>query len=71
MKEKEMFELKPKDKVNHKHYGLSTVIKVEPDFGVVIKPDTKQGRSLLKAQSGASKDMPLLEIEYRLLTRVE
>jgi len=51
--------LVPEDKIVHRRYGISTVIKVLPSygeslslFGVVLFPDTVDGQELLAHDCG-------------------
>lgn len=61
MNKKDFSALKAGDKVISKRYGISTVEKRIPDFGVVIQPDTIVGKKQLAADSGAEYGTPLLE----------
>ena len=70
MNSKQVYALKIKDKVNHKHYGRCTVTNVIPDFGVCIVPDYKGGRDLLTLHSQMPQGTPLLETKFRLLSKL-
>jgi hypothetical protein len=63
--------LKPGSKVIHSHYGPSTVQEIMKSegflFGIVIIPDTDDGKALLRLDAGVRRDMPLLEDSPRRL----
>lgn len=67
-----MYSLKAGDKVNHKHYGICNVQEVMEDMGVVVLPDTKEGKEKLSYHSGMpiENDTPLLEHSCRMLSIV-
>ncbi len=51
MRAEEYARLKKGDKVNHNRYGNSTVIKHNV-IGIIITPDTAEGKAVLKKDSG-------------------
>lgn len=74
MKKKEIFELEAGDKINHKHYGVCTVVEVIPEFGPTLRPDTCESQVMLKNQADTVEmfrtmpvGTPLLETSYRLI----
>lgn len=67
MKSKEMFTLHPDSFVMHEHYGLCRIKEVVQDFGVVILPQTENGKRLLSWHSDMSLDTPLMEHSCRML----
>ncbi len=69
MKNEDALKLEPSQKVIHRRYGVCIVKKVmkacgEELFGVIIRPDNKNGRALLLRDSGC--DVPnMLEDQTR------
>jgi hypothetical protein len=74
MRKQELVTLKPGDNVNHRRYGLSSVVEITYSFGgffgMVILPKTKEGKQLL-AQDCGVPDIPLLEDSLRRLSIAE
>ncbi|MCF8247280.1 MAG: hypothetical protein K9J37_19695 [Saprospiraceae bacterium] len=69
MKIKDFNNLRPSDRIEHKHYGHCAVQKFIPDFGPVIQPLTHEGKMKLyhhSAYKGGRYGMPLLENSYRM-----
>lgn len=60
-----MIALKKNDKVKHKRYGESYVIKIIKNFGPIIQPTTKEGLELLETDSGAAPGTPYLCSDYK------
>jgi hypothetical protein len=71
MKEKDIYQLKKGQKINHKYYGICTVDGIIPEFGVKIIPDSKEGRNLLTSQSGMPEGTPLLEDYFNYILNIE
>ncbi len=78
MTKKEVFALKPGEKVEHKHYGVCTIDSLIPDFGPTIIPDTCEGKLLLKQHADTVKmfreypvGTPLLETSFRLFKKYD
>ncbi len=76
MTKKEVFALKPGEKVEHKRYGVCTIDSLIPDFGPNIIPDTCEGKLLLKQDADTVKmfreyriGTPLLETSFRQLKK--
>ena len=72
MKAKDIIKLKKDNKVIHRQLGICTVVRVEKTmfgelFGLIILPDTQDGRDILRCWSGTPDDMPMIETSYRLI----
>jgi len=75
MKTVDALALKAGAKIAHKHYGISTVFEVMHGygkglFGVVLYPDTHEGRELLTRHSGFDGNR-MLETSVRMMKKVD
>ena len=73
MTKKEFTLIKKGSKVFHKHYGECTVKEIKYadvsniSFGIIIQPETDEGKYLLHFHSGTPIGTPLLESTHYLL----
>ena len=76
MRTVDALELVAGEKVEHQHYGVCTVIEVMLQsygkglFGVVLNPDTRDGRELLNRHSGFDGNR-MLETTVRMMKKVD
>ena len=61
MTKKEFAVLKPGDKILHRHYGECLVQEFFENMGIIICPQTDEGKWLLRYHSGTPLGVPLLE----------
>jgi hypothetical protein len=72
MKTSELKKMKPDSDIQHRRYGLCTMVEVQWSFGsifgVIIRPKTAEGKALLASDCGVP-DIPLLEGSIRRLSK--